>query len=182
MRIIGWDLECSSLSGMMGRVLCSGFKEILPNRRGEITVLRGDEKPFFNRRDIADDSKLVIAVRDMLESYDLLVTHNGKLFDRKFLNARLLKAGERPLESMFHIDTMWLVRAHLRTSSKLDNVQQFLGLEDEKTKITWDDWQRAMGGDKKSMNVICKHVIQDVKVLEEAYWNLLPVMRTIARA
>lgn len=182
MRIVAWDLECSSLSGMMGRILCGGFKEVLPNRKGEVSVLRGDEKPYFNRRDLADDARLAVAIRDRLESYDLLITHNGKLFDRKFLNARLLKVGEQPLKSMFHIDTMWLVRSHLRTSSKLDNVQQFLGLEDEKTKITWDDWQRAMGGDKRAMNVICQHVTQDVKVLEEAYWNLLPVMRTIARA
>lgn len=182
MRIVAWDLECSSLSGMMGRILCSGFKEILPDKKGELLVLRGDEKPFFNKKNLADDGRLAIAIRDELEQYDLLVTHNGKLFDRKFLNARLLKAGAQPLRNMFHIDAMWLVRAHMRTSSKLDNVQQFLGLEDEKTKITWDDWQRAMGGDTRSMNIICKHVTQDVIVLEEAYWKLLPVMRTISRA
>lgn len=183
MRIVAWDLECSSLSGMVGRVLCCGFKEIVhPDvKKLKPYVFRGDDEPYFSK-DIADDGKLVAAIRDELEKYDVLVAHNGKLFDRKFLNARLLHAGERPLQSMFFIDPMWTVRTHMRTSSKLDNVQQFLGLDDEKTRISWDDWQRAMSGDRKAMDVIVKHVTQDVKVLEEAYWRLLPLMRTISRA
>lgn len=183
MRIVAWDLECSSLSGMVGRVLCCGFKEIVhPEvKRTKPYVFRGDEEPYFSK-DISDDGKLVAAIRDELERYDVLVAHNGKLFDRKFLNARLLKAGERPLKPMWFIDTMWTVRTHLRASSKLDNVQEFLGLEDAKTKISWPDWMRAIAGDHKAMDVIVRHVVQDVKVLEEAYWRLLPLMRTISRA
>ena len=183
MRIIAWDLECSSLSGMVGRVLCCGFKEIVhPDvKKLKPYVFRGDDPKFYSK-DIADDGKLVAAIRDELEKYDMLVAHNGKLFDRKFLNARLLKAGERPLKSMFFADPMWVVRSHLRTSSKLDNIQQFLGLEEAKTRITWDDWTRAISGDAKAMDVIVKHVVQDVKVLEEAYWRLLPLMRTLSRA
>lgn len=183
MRIIAWDLECTSLSGMIGRILCCGFKEIVhPDvKKLPVYVFRGDDPKYYSK-DIADDGKLVSAIRDELERFDVLIAHNGKLFDRKFLNARLLKAGERPLKSMFFIDPMWIVRSHLRASSKLDNVQQFLGLQDEKTKITWDDWARGMSGDTKAMDVIVKHVTQDVKVLEEAYWKLLPLMRTISRA
>jgi uncharacterized protein YprB with RNaseH-like and TPR domain len=183
MNIVAWDLECSSLSAMVGRILCCGFKQVSgASGAGKPYVFRGDEAPYFNKKDLADDSKLAVAIRDELEKYDCVIAHNGKLFDRKFLNARLLKAGERPLKPIFFIDPMWIVRSHFRTSSKLDNVQQFLGLPDEKTKITWDDWQRAMSGDKKSMNIIVKHVIQDVVVLEQAYWRLLPAMRTLAKS
>lgn len=183
MRIVGWDLECSSLSGMMGRILCSGFKFFVPSEFGQSApyVFRGDDKKFFNRKNVADDAELAIATRDELERFDIVVAHNGILFDRKFLNARLMKIGERPLNPMFFIDTMWIVRTHMRTSSKLDNVQQFLGLPDEKTKITWDDWQRAMSGDRLAMDAIVEHNIQDLKVLEQAYWRLLPAMRTVSR-
>lgn len=185
MRIVAWDLECSNLSGMIGRVLCCGFKEVVPPEHKvnlEPYVLRGDSKKFKNPKDLADDGKLVTAIRDELEKFDVVIAHNGKLFDRKFLNARLMKAGERPLRAIFFIDPMWIVRTHMRTSSKLDNIQQFLGLEDSKTKITWDDWARAMGSDRKAMDVIVEHVVQDVLVLEQAYWRLLPAMRTITRA
>jgi uncharacterized protein YprB with RNaseH-like and TPR domain len=168
---------------MVGRILCSGFKPIVPPEYGkrDSYIFRGDQKPFLNRKDFADDSKLAIATRDELEKFDIVVAHNGILFDRKFLNARLLKCGERPLRAIFFVDTMWIVRSHMRTSSKLDNLQQYLGLPDEKTKITWDDWQRAMSGDKKAMDVIVEHNQQDVIVLEEAYWRLLPAMRTLSR-
>lgn len=183
MRILAWDLECSSLSGMIGRILCCGFKPILPPEFGNTDsyVFRGDKKPYFNKKDLADDATLVTAIRDELELSDVIIAHNGVLFDRKFLNARLLKAGQRPLRPIFFIDTMWVVRTHLRTSSKLDNVQKFLGLPEEKTEITWDNWMRAIGGDTQAMDAIVNHCTQDVKVLEQAYWRLLPCMRTLSR-
>jgi len=106
------------------------------------TRFRGDQKPY-RATDIVDDSKLAIAIRDELEKYDLIIGHNSKLFDRKFLNARLIKAGERSLKPIWHIDTMWVVRTHFRMSSKLDNVQKMLGLSDEKTVIDWDVWARV---------------------------------------
>ena len=182
MRILAWDLECSSLSGMIGRILCCGFKELLPQRTStKPYVFRGDEKPYLNKQDLADDSALAVAIRDHLELFDIVVAHNGILFDRKFLNARLLKAGYRPLRPIFFIDTMWIVRTHHRTSSKLDNIQKFLGFPEEKTEITWDNWMRAIGGDRAAMNEVVAHVTQDVRVLEAAYWRLLPSMRTLSK-
>lgn len=182
MRILGWDLECSSLSGMMGRVLCCSFIPLIQGREGEPYTYRGDGKEYRNQRDIVDDSKLVVAIRNELERADLIVAHNGKLFDRKFLNARLLKAGERPLRPIFFIDTMWVIRSHMRISSKLINVQQFLNLPDEKTPITWDNWARAGAFDKKAMDEVVEHCEMDVRVLEHAYWRLLPFVRTIQKA
>lgn len=182
MRIVSWDIECSSLSGMVGRIICSGFKPVIPPEYGTTKpyIFRLDDKKFY-LKDAADDSKLAVAIRDELEKYDVVIAHNGILFDRKFLNARLLKAAERPLKPIFFVDTMWIVRTHMRTSSKLDNLQQYLGLPDEKTKITWDDWQRGVARDNKALDIIAKHCIQDVKVLEQAYWRLLPAMRTLGR-
>ena len=180
MRLIGWDLETTNLSAIMGRILCCSFKVIQPDRKGEIITLRGDDRKY-RRPDITDDGDLCQAIRDKLESYDVIVGHNSKLFDRKFLNARLLRAGARPLAPQFHIDTMWLIRTHFRISSKLDNVQKYLKLPDEKTPISWDDWQRAAGFDRNAMDKIVEHNIKDVIVLEQAYWKLLPSMRTLQR-
>src|SRR3990172_12421667 len=73
--VVSWDLECTSLSGMVGRILCSSFKPL----GEEPYTFRGDRKPYRNG-DIADDSKLAIAIRDDLEKYDILVGHNSKLF------------------------------------------------------------------------------------------------------
>lgn len=173
-RVVMWDLECTSLSGMIGRILCCSFKPY----GEEPYTFRGDEKRF-KRADIVDDSLLAVAIRDELEKYDVIVGHNSKLFDSKFLAARLFKAGERPRENRLHIDTMWAVRSNLRISSKLENIQNFAGLEDKKTPITWDDWMRAGAFVKPAMDQVVKHCEQDVKVLEEAYRKLIPYIKSL---
>lgn len=183
MRVVACDLECTSLSGMIGRVLVGCVKDILPPEygSGEIRTYRADSSKYRSK-DTADDAELVKAIRDDLLQANLICWHNGKDFDRKFLNARLLKAGEDPLPPKHQIDTMWLIRSHLRASAKLDNIQQFLGLPDEKTPISWDEWMRGAAMNKKAIDSIVEHCEQDVIVLEQAYWKLLPLLRVVTRA
>lgn len=184
MRILAFDLECTSLSAMVGRILCASFKPIVwmadPTDHPPYTF-RGDDKKYRVNGDVADDSRLVTAIRNELETVDMLVAHNGLLFDSKFLNGRLFKAGERPRETRFFMDSMWVVRTHMRISSKLDNIQKFLNLSEEKTPISWDNWARGAAFDSKAMSEIVHHCEQDVAVLEQAYWRLLPHMRTLQR-
>jgi hypothetical protein len=169
---------------MVGRLLVGVVKDVIPPEygSGKIRIYRADDPKYRVRGDLADDNKLALAIKEDLEGADAIIGHNSKLFDRKFLNARLIKGGHDPLKSQWHIDTMWIVRTHLRISSKLANVQAFLGLPDEKTEITWDDWMRGQGMDSRAISEIETHCIQDVKVLEQAYWKLLPYMREIRRA
>lgn len=176
--VVMWDLECTNLSAMIGRVLCCSFKEY---GKKEVITLRGDDRKFRGE-DIVDDSHLVGAIRDTLESYDVIVGHNSKLFDAKFLEGRLFKAALRPRQKSLHVDTMWTVRSNLRISSKLDNIQQFApGIEDKKTPITWDDWARAGAWDKKGMDRVVEHCEQDVKVLEGVFESLTPYLGKIVR-
>jgi uncharacterized protein YprB with RNaseH-like and TPR domain len=168
--VVGWDLECTSLSGMIGRVLCCSFKPL----DEKVYTLRGDDRKFKSA-DVVDDSRLVEAIRDELESYDIIVGHNSKLFDAKFLASRLFKHGLRPREKRLHVDTMWAIRSNLRASSKLDNIQQLApGIEDKKTPITWDDWARASAFSKAGMDKVVEHCEQDVVVLEGVYKTLVP--------
>jgi uncharacterized protein YprB with RNaseH-like and TPR domain len=170
---------------MIGRILCCSFKYTCGpqgKHKNEVYTFRGDDKKFRNPKDVVDDSKLVVAIRDELEKADVIVAHNGKLFDRKFLNARLLRCNERPLRPIFFVDPMWIVRSHMRISSKLQNIQQFLKLPDEKTPISWEQWARGSSFDKPAMDEIVYHCEKDVKVLEQAYWRLLPFMREVRKA
>lgn len=86
-----WDLETTGLTAIMGRLLACAFADGF----GRTHSFRIED---FPGRTPIDDSRLVVAVRDELEQADLWVTWNGKLFDVPFLNARLLKAGERPVQ------------------------------------------------------------------------------------
>lgn len=140
-RIVAYDLETSDLKTLMGRILCSSFLEIVdidflktvPKKyHPQPFTLRGDSDEL-REDDPADDHKLAVAIRDTLEKYNAIVTWNGKLFDNRFLNAKLLEYHERPLKIQFHYDPMWTVRNGLRIgSSKLVNVQKYLQLGEEK--------------------------------------------------
>lgn len=187
MRIVAYDLETSDLKALMGRVLCASFLPIVDKEFLETVPKRLHPKPYtfrgdderFKTDDPADDSKLVVAIRDELKRYNSIVTWNGKLFDNRFLNAKLCEYGEEPLMTQFHYDPMWTVRNGLRVgSSKLDNVQKYLDLPTTKTGIAWKDWQRALSGDAKAMDTVVVHCEHDVIVLMEAYWRLLKYART----
>lgn len=183
MKICAFDLETTDLKGLFGRILCCSFYPIShPDLEPEPYTFRADEKPYKSR-DRIDDSKLCVAIRNELEQYNMVVGWNSKMFDVPFLNARLAKVGERPFKPQFHLDPMYQARgAQLRIgSSKLVNVQKFFGLPNEKTEISWEDWQRASSGDKEAMDVVVHHCEQDVKVLAEAYWKLLPMVSVIHR-
>lgn len=193
MRVVAWDIETTDLKALMGRVLCASFYPIIdPEVSDKLTTtwkpkpltMRADKKPW-KTGDPIDDSALCIAIRDELEKYNCIVTWNGKMFDMPFLNARLMQHGERPCNVQFHLDMMYRARAGaygLRIgSSKLVNVQKFFGFAEEKTEISWEQWQRAAVGDLDAMNDVVYHCEKDVEVLASAYWTLLPLVKTLHR-
>lgn len=164
MKIGIWDLETTGLTGIMGRILTCSFVSL----NDEPIVYRTDVKPWTGKSKI-DDGRLAVAIRDQLETYHLIVGHNIRLFDIPFLNARLAKAGERPLRTHFVMDTMWAARRMRIGSSKLDNLQKYFALEDKKTPLSWETWQLASQGDKDAMEEVIVHNVQDVLVTRELY-------------
>ena len=98
MRIASFDIETTDLKANMGIVLCASFHEIVPpgyfkNHHNKVN------KPYTIKLNITDpydpnpDKELVIAIRDELETYNGIVTWNGKMFDLPFINARLMFHG-----------------------------------------------------------------------------------------
>lgn len=178
MKIVFWDLETTDLKGLMGRLLCCSFCTL----EGEIYTFRADDKAFKGRSRI-DDSVLAEAIRDELHDYHMIVGWNSKLFDRPFLNARLMKAGLSPLMPQFHLDLMYYARGSSTRvgSSRLVNVQKFLNVDNAKTEISWEQWQQAGAGDKDALDEVVHHCEQDVLVLRDVYPSLLPYVSTIHR-
>lgn len=170
------------MKALMGRLLCCSFYPIIEGKRTKPYTFRADRKPWKGKN-LIDDGKLAVAIRDELEKYHMIVSWNGKLFDAPFLNARLLKAHQRPLRPQLHLDCMWLAGGSSNRigSRKLDNVQRFLDLPEAKTPITWENWQLAGAGDSKAFEQVVRHCEADVKVLAGAYWRLLPSVANIHR-
>lgn len=178
MKVCFWDLETTNLSALMGRILCCSFAEL----EGEAYTFRQDH-PDFTGETLTDDSNLVLAIREELETYDLIVAHNGRLFDIPLLNARLAKAGLGPLKTHFMLDTRWYLNsASMRIgSAKLENAAKFFELGNQKTPISWDVWQRAAALERDAMDSVVEHCEADVKVLRELYPIVLPYVSTLHR-
>lgn len=168
--VVFYDLECTHLKPNVGRMLCCSFKPI-----GQEVYTFDAHQRRFKQRDTYDDSALAVAIRDELEKYDIIVGHNSKLFDTKFLNSRLIRAGERIKVAQYQVDTMWSWRSKFNAWSGLDNVQKFSlpDAQTTKTSVEWPQWMRALGWDKPlrdaAMQEIVDHCERDVVVLEEVY-------------
>lgn len=176
-RLTFWDLETTNLSGMMGRILCASFADEF----GQVKTLRYED---FPGQSLIDDSGLVVAIRDELEKADIWVTWNGKLFDVPMLNARLMKAGQRPLRSdVKHLDAMYYAGGQFNRigSKKLDNVSKYINSPNRKTPLEWEVWQLAMTGDRTSMDKVVEHCEADVLVTRDVFAALKPSIRIIHR-
>ncbi len=160
-----FDLETSNLKADYGVILAGVIKDF----RGEAHVFRMDGFPLW-RKNRADDTAIIKAIRDKLSNYDIWVSYNGRRFDIPFLNTRLVYHEMEPLGIKKHIDLLYQSRYKLLLhSSRLISVQEFFRLENEKNTIDGNHWARALAGYKDGMNYIVDHCERDVAVLEEVY-------------
>jgi uncharacterized protein YprB with RNaseH-like and TPR domain len=162
-----WDLETSDLKPNFGRIMAGAIADNI----GDVEVFRREDYPGAS---VIDDGELVLAQRDALERYDIIVTWNGLMFDHMFLDARLIKAGHRPLRrDIMRLDLMYQARGiNGLGSARLDNVAKFLKCANQKTPLSMEVWAKAIAGDAESYDYIVDHNIADVLVTREVFHKL----------
>lgn len=104
---------------------------------------------------------------------ELLVAHYGDKFDRKYFEARLLRARLRPVPMVRQADTCLIARSKLKLSSnRLGNLAEFLQVKTGKMNKRggWPDWwMGVMRGCKRSLKEMSVYCAQDVQCLEECF-------------
>lgn len=129
-----------------------------------------------------DEAAVLSRLTQRLQSYDVLVTWNGRGFDIPFLTTRLLKNGldPRPISSKRHIDLNEVVKSQLRlTFTYLDHVCDFLGIAKKKGPMGMDVPQlyvRALEGDTKALGAIRDHCLDDLQATRNVYLRLKPLV------
>jgi uncharacterized protein YprB with RNaseH-like and TPR domain len=156
--------------------LCASFAEL----HGDPYTFRKDKAPWKGRTKV-DDAKLSVAVRDEVESADILVGWNSILFDVPLLNARLAAAGERPCKigekhSIMHVDLMYYAGGQSMKigGRSLNFVSKFFKVEDSKTDLDGDTWQLAAAGDEPAMDSVVEHCEADILVTRDVWPHLVP--------
>lgn len=177
MRVLFYDTESTDLAASWGRILCASFVEL----GGQPFTYRQED---YERASVVDDSKLVVAIRDELESADIIVGWNSILHDAALLNARLAVAGERGLRlgekhGTYHLDLMWYAGGQSMKigGRRLDTVAKFFQVENQKTPLDGLVWQLAGANDKDAMDLIVEHCEADVLVLRDLWPHLAPYVK-----
>lgn len=179
MKILFFDTESTDLSASWGRILCCSFA----SAKGEAYTFRYDKPPFKGNK-ITDDSALVTAIRDELETADIIVGWNSILHDIALLNSRLALAKERPLmvgerHGILNIDLMYYAggQSNKIGGRRLDTVAKFFRTKQQKTALDGQVWQDAAVGDEKAMDQIVEHCEFDTLVLRELWPKLAPSIK-----
>lgn len=174
-KILLIDLETFGFdfSADKGFILCGSYKWIGENKVHTIT--HKDREAFREKPN--DDKEICRRLAEVIEEADLVVTWNGKSFDMRFLQTRMLKHRLGYLPPVPHEDALLTARARLKMRRSLDNVQKFFGLGHKKTDLNIETWMSAGAGNWKALQYVIHHCEQDVLVLEEAYNLISPMSR-----
>jgi len=171
MRFCSLDIECTSLDASYGRILCVCMKFFDEDKVRTYIALRcKNEKPML---------------REVVRAYnecDVVVTWNGKLFDIRYINARLMQHNLPPLDhGKMHKDLMWEAKKLRLRGARLDGVSKDLRTKVAKYDVPAWRWILAAEGDKASSREIVTHCELDVLLTEEMMERLKPLIIRITR-
>ena len=166
------DLEASNLKANIGNLISWAIKPL------------GVKKVAFDcwtRKEAIDwdkmDRRIMKSLIDELKNYDLICTYYGTGFDIKFMRTRAMILGLEGFPkfgTLKHFDVYYAVRNKMCLySNRLAVATQALGIEG-KTPLPSSIWGPARLGYPKALKDIKKHNVEDVKILEDLYNEIVP--------
>lgn len=184
-----FDIETTSLDGGgAGILLCACVRPLETKRTRTYRLKPKGEtqegKGFLE----AEETELLQELLEELGKYDLLIGQNIAAFDLPMLRSRAYRRGVDFRLTPFVYDTLAAFRRiNFRTApgyngkpkAALDFVADFLGVEQEKTKIyPVAHWQTIWGNVSKreqAMREIIAHCEADVRMTAKIYEIFLPL-------
>lgn len=138
----------------------------------------GDPKITYldtsKNKNYRDDKNVVLALRDLLDECDIIITKNGKRFDEKMFNARCIKHKIKQPSPYKHIDTEQILRRRFKlVSYSLEYACEFFDTKHKKLKHGefpgMSLWEQCMKGNKKAWAEMKKYNIHDILATEDLY-------------
>jgi uncharacterized protein YprB with RNaseH-like and TPR domain len=169
-RTVILDIETTSLEADAGTIVSAGLMS---------DVGRGE---YLEAKRTSDEKALLLKLVMRLESYDVMVTWNGRSFDVPFLTTRLMihELDPRPILRKSHIDLADVVKSRLRlTFTYLDHVCDFFQIDRKKGPMGLDVphlYVRALEGDRKAAASIREHCLDDLRATRQVFLRLKPLV------
>jgi len=125
-KILFLDLESCGVNALksdLGFVVIFGYKWAHEKEAHSIVLSQTDLRNF-------DDSKLLVKASKLMAEADLLVGHFASVFDRRFIQGRLLINGLPPIPMTKLRDTCMISRSVANFSSnRLKHLAKILGMK-----------------------------------------------------
>ena len=171
-KILSFDIESAGVNALksdLGFVICFGYKWLHEPKAHVLTIAEADLHKF-------DDKKLLIEASKLLSEADIIVGHFASVFDRRFIQGRLLINKLPPIPPVKMRDTCMLARSIANYSSnRLKHLARILDLEHQKLENDWPTaWFKVMQGDTKVLKALAEYCKGDVLAVEELYMRLRP--------
>lgn len=142
-------------------------------------VVRGQDDYSDYVPKTTNDTGLLKELWDLLNEAEVVIAHNGKAFDTKYIHKRFIVNGMPPPSPYKVIDTKNEIKKVARFgSNSLDQLSQELGLGRKLDHEGWELWEGCYNGDPKSWRKMKAYNKHDVELLEGLYLKLRPWIRT----
>lgn len=127
---------------------------------------------------VRDDKHLLQSIWTILDEADIVVAQNGKRFDMRKINARLILHGFQPYSPVRVIDTLEAAKKHFEfTSNKLEWTAKYL-TDEKKEKHKqfpgFELWAECLKDNPKAWAEMKKYNIQDINATWKYYLKLRP--------
>ena len=173
-RILFWDIETDGVNALkadLGFCVMVGYKWQGDKDAKVLTVKKKDLRNF-------NDGPLLTAFSKIYNQADLTVAHFGSVFDRRFIQGRLLINSLPPIPFTKMRDTCMVARSVANYSSnRLGNLCVTLKLPQKKMEkgSGWPLWWfKVMRGDMQALRDMAAYCKDDVRALEALYNRLRP--------
>jgi uncharacterized protein YprB with RNaseH-like and TPR domain len=173
-RVLTFDIETLGVGALhadQGMIVTLCYKWADDPKVYDITV---SEKELL----ALDDRSVLERAAAVFEKADILVGHFAAVFDRRFINGRLLFHDLPPLPNSKIRDTCLIARSVAKyKSNSLDNLGRVLKLKNKKSNKGLrfpESWMDLLRGDLSVLDRMVDYCRQDVRTTEELYFRLRP--------
>jgi hypothetical protein len=127
---------------------------------------------------VREDKALLVQIHALLDEADIVVAQNGRRFDVKKINARMVMAGLKPYSPIRIVDTLEAAKKYFAfTSNKLEWASEHLTSQKKlahKEFPGFELWKEFLLCNPKAIKVMKQYNIRDVTATEEYYLRIRP--------
>lgn len=167
--------KSGTLKASVTSIICAGWKVF--GRDEPVNCVSAWDFPEWER-DVNDDRLVCAQIANVLRNADCVITHNGKRFDWKYLQTRLLKHKLDPLPKIHHVDTCVEMKRELFIfNNKLQTASEFFSVRKKLDHEGWGLWCKVHARDKKATEQMTAYCKQDVVALEDVFREIRPIVK-----